>query len=128
MNRKLVLISSVCLGLLLGVVTPAILAGKGGSKVTARFVNSEPSNGVFPSYDPSVRLDFAVDNVGSKPASVVVTEIQDQHGTWVPVSLGGQRQKYTVIPLPSPRITASEQRADASNGESVCVSKKSICP
>src|SRR5262245_24355142 len=78
MNRRIVLISSVSLGLLLGVTTLAILTCNSSSKVTVRFVNSESSNGEFPSYAPSERLDFAVRNVGSKPASVEVSEIQDE--------------------------------------------------
>ena len=78
MNRKIVLISS---GLLLGVKSLVILTFvSGGSKVTASYVNSEPSHGEFPSYTMSEKLAFAVRNAGSKPASIDVCEIEDEHG------------------------------------------------
>src|ERR1043166_3084994 len=84
MNRKrLVLVCSVSLGLLLGVTMLAILARDSrGSKVTVSFVNAETSNGQFPSYVKSERLAFAVRNGGSQPAFFDVSEIKDQHGNW----------------------------------------------
>ena len=117
MNRRIVLISSVSLGLLLGVTTLVILTFNSGSKVTVRFVNAESSNGEFPSYAPSERLDFAVRNVGSKPASVEVSEIQDEHGTWVParrglgdVDAGKDTQFYLYVPLGSSRPSSVRMR------------------
>jgi hypothetical protein len=105
MNRRLVLISSVSLGLLLGGTMLAILTCNSGSKVTVRFVNAESSNGEFPFYAPSQRLDFAVRSAGSKSASVEVSEIQDEHGTWVParrglgdVDAGKHTQLYLYLP------------------------------
>ena len=79
---RIVLISSVSVGLLLGLTTLVILMSHGGSKVTVSFVNAEASNGQFPSYVPSERLAFAVRNAGSKRASVDVSHIEDEHGKW----------------------------------------------
>ncbi len=87
MNRKIkiVLISSVSLGLLLVLAMLVILTcGNGGSKFTVSFVNAESSNGKFPSYVPSERLAFVVRNAGSKPAFVDVSQIEDEHGKWIP--------------------------------------------
>ena len=64
--------------------TLAILTFNSGSKVTVRFVNAESSNGEFPSYAPSERLDFAVRNAGPKRAWVDVFEIEDEHGNSIP--------------------------------------------
>src|SRR5262245_5336874 len=83
MNRRIVLI--VSLGLLLAVTAFVILSG--GSKVTLAFVNSEPSHGEFPNYAPSERLAFDVNNAGSRPASVEVCEMKDEHGNRVPFLL-----------------------------------------
>jgi len=110
MNRRIVLISSASLGLLLSVITLAILTcHNGGSKLTVSFVKSETSNGQFPSYVTSERLDFAVRNAGSKPAFVDVSEIENEHGNWVPslhvlgdVEAGQSTQFYLYLPLVSP--------------------------
>jgi hypothetical protein len=117
MNRRTVLITSGSLGLLLGVTILAILTCNSGSKVTVRFVNAESSNGEFPAYAPSERLDFAVRNVGSKSASVEVSGIQDEHGTWVParrglgdVDAGKQTQFYLYLPLGSSRPSSVRMR------------------
>ena len=106
MNRRMVLISSVSLGLL---TTLAILTSdKGGSKVTVSFVNAETSNGQFPSYVKSERLAFAVRNAGSKPAFFDVSKIKDEHGNWIPslhilgdVEAGQSTQFYLYLPLGS---------------------------
>ena len=64
-RRRLVLVSSVSLGLLLGVMMLAILARDSrGNKITVSFVNAETSNGLFPSYVKSERLAFAVRSTG----------------------------------------------------------------
>ena len=106
MNRRIALISSVSLGLLLSVTTFAILTyDKGGSKVMVSFVNAESSNGEFPSYVKSERLAFAVRNAGSKPAFFNVAEIEDEHGNWVSslhilggVEAGQSTQLYLYLP------------------------------
>src|SRR5437764_5914350 len=120
-HRRLVLVGSVSLGLLLGVTLLAILARDSrGSKVTVSFVNAEISNGQFPSYAKSKRLDFAVRNAGSKPAFVNVSEIEDEHGNWVPsfhvlghVEAGQSTQFYLYLPLESHprslRVRVSEE-------------------
>ena len=110
MNRRsLVLVSSVSLGLLLGVTMFATLARDSrGSKVTVSFVNAEISNGLFPSYVKSERLAFAVRNAGSRPAFFDVSEIEDEHGNWVPslhilgeAPAGQSTQFYLYLPLGS---------------------------
>lgn len=109
MNRRVALISSVSLGLLLSVTTLVILTcAKGGSKVTVSFVNAETSNGQFPSYAKSERLAFAVRNAGSKPASFDVSAIEDEQGNWAPsfhglgdVDAGQSTQFYLYLPLGS---------------------------
>ena len=102
----MLLISSVSLGLLLGVTTLVILTcDNGGSKVTVSFAKAEASNGQFPSYIMSERLDFGVRNAGSKPAFVDVSEIENEHGNWVPslhvlgdVEAGQSTQFYLYLP------------------------------
>jgi len=85
MNRRIVLISSVGLGLMISLTTLMILTDhNGGSKVTVSFGNSEPSNGQFPSYIPCERLDFAVQNDGARPVFLDVSGLQDEDGNWVP--------------------------------------------
>jgi hypothetical protein len=85
MNRRIPLISCVFLGLVLGLTTLMIVMfNNRGSKVTVLFVNREPSHGQFPSYAESERFDFAFQNAGSNPASVYVSEIEDERGIWVP--------------------------------------------
>ena len=109
MNRRMLLISSVSLGLLLGVTTLVILTcDNRGSKVTVTFANAEASNGQFPSYIRSERVDFAVRNAGSKPAFADVSDIEDEHGNWVPsfhilgdVKAGQSTQFYLYLPLGS---------------------------
>jgi len=105
MNRRIVLISSVSLG-----VTALVILScySGSNKVTVSFGKAETSNGQFPSYTPSERLDFAVRNAGSKRTSVVVSEIEDEHGNWVPsrhilgdVEAGQSTQLYLYLPLGS---------------------------
>src|SRR5438094_4492667 len=109
MNRRMVLISGVSLGLLLSVTTLVILTcNNGGSKVTVSFGKAETSNGQFPSYVRSERLDFAARDAGSKPAFVDVSEIEDEHGNCVPslhilgdVKAGQSTQFYLYLPLGS---------------------------
>jgi len=122
MNRRCVLVSSVSLGLLLSVTTLVILTrDNGGSKTTVSFLKSETSNGQFPSYDRSERLDFAVRNAGSKPAFVYVSEIENEHGNWFPslyklgdVGAGQSTQLYLYLPLGShPRSVRMRVLEDA---------------
>src|SRR6266496_2377303 len=109
MNRRSVLISSVSFGLLLSLTTLAILRrDKGSGKFTVSPVQAEISNGQFPSYVKSERLDFAVQNAGSKPAFVDISEIEDEHGNWVPslhilgeAAAGQSTQFYLYLPLGS---------------------------
>jgi hypothetical protein len=85
MNRKTIWIGAVSLGLLLGLTTLAMMTrGDSDSKVTVSFVGSEESNGVFPAFERSERLAFAVRNSGSQPASFTVRAIEDEHGNWMP--------------------------------------------
>lgn len=105
MNRRIVLITSVSLGLLLSLTTLAILASDNRNKVTVSFLNSEHSNGVFPANVESERLAFAVRNAGSKPASFEVSKIEDEHGKWVPsryllgdVEAGKSAHLYLYLP------------------------------
>jgi hypothetical protein len=107
MNRKIVLISSLSLGLLISVTTLAMLTFHNhSSKVTVTFVNSEASNGQFPNYLKSERLAFAVRNAGSQRASFYVCEIEDERGNWVPssynlghVEAGHSDHIYLYLPL-----------------------------
>src|SRR6266496_3170799 len=120
-RRRFVLVSSLSLGLLLGVTLLAIRAHDSrGSNVTVSFVNAEVSNGEFPSYAKSERLALAVRNDGSKPAFVVASEIEDEHGNWVPsfhvlgdVEAGQSTQFYLYLPLESHprslRVRVSEE-------------------
>ena len=105
MNRRIALISSVSLGLLLSVTTLAILTFHNrGSKVAVSFVNSGLSSGQFPTYLESERLAFAVRSAGSKLSSFYVYEIEDEHGNWVPSRIGGDveaGQIYLYLPLGS---------------------------
>jgi hypothetical protein len=111
-RRRLVLFSSVCLVLLVGVTMLAILARDSrGNKVTVSFVNAEISNGQFPTYAKSERLAFAVRNAGTKPAFLDVSQIEDEHGRWAPsrhvlgeAEAGQSTQLYLYLPLePHPR-------------------------
>ena len=126
MNRRsrIVLISSVSVGLLLSLTTLVILtSGNGGSRLTVSFVNAEASNGRFPSYAPSERLDFAVRNAGPKRAWVDVFEIEDEHGNSIPspqytlgdVEAGQSTHFYLYLPLGShPRSLRMRVREKAS--------------
>jgi len=109
MNRKVILISGVSLGLLLSVTTLAVLTCVNhGRKVSVSFVNSEDSNGQFPDYLKSERLAFVVRGAGSKHASFVVCAIEDEHGNWIPclhilgdVEEGPSTQLYLYLPVGS---------------------------
>src|SRR3954468_16540090 len=84
MNRRLTLIVSVSLGLLLGVAALAILWRENGvSKVTVSFVNAEASYGPPFSNVECERLAFAVRNEGEALVPFVVSDIKDEHGNWV---------------------------------------------
>ena len=76
--------------------------------MTVSFVNAEISNGQFPTYAKSERLAFAVRNAGAKPASLGVSQIEDEHGRWAPsrhvlgeVEAGQSAQLYLYLPLES---------------------------
>ena len=87
MNRRVLLISCVVLGLWLGVTAILMLFVNGeGRQVTVSFVNAEPSQGEFPDYRECERLAFAARNAGPKPVSVAVFGLMDAQGKWV---LGG---------------------------------------
>src|ERR1044071_1081379 len=123
-RSSIVLISSVSVGLLLGVTTLVMLtSGNGGSKLTVLFVNAEAANGEFPSYAPSERLDFAVRNAGPKRAWVDVIEIEDEHGNSIPspqytlgdVGAGQSTHFYLYLPVGShPRSLRMRVREKAS--------------
>jgi hypothetical protein len=82
MNRRIAVISSVCLGLLLSVATLAVFWGD-NSKLTVSFVNAEVSYGPPFSNVECERLAFAVRNDGRTPVPFVVSDIKDEHGTWL---------------------------------------------
>jgi hypothetical protein len=84
MNRRIAIATSVSLGLLLSVATLAVLWGdKAVSKLTVSFVNAEASYGPPFSNVECERLAFAVRNDGRTPVPFVVSEIKDEHGTWL---------------------------------------------
>jgi hypothetical protein len=84
MNRRIALITSVSFGLLLSVATLAVLWREYGvSKLTVSFVNSEASYGPPFSNVECERLAFAVRNDGRTPVPFVVSDIKDEHGTWL---------------------------------------------
>ena len=84
MNRRLAIITSVALGLLLSGATLAVLwRDKGVSKITVSFVNAETSYGRPFSYGECERLAFAVRNNARRPVPFVVSDIKDEHGTWL---------------------------------------------
>ena len=83
MNRRIVLIASVS-GLLLSVAALAlVLHDNGVSKLAVSFVNAEPSYGPPFSNVECERLAFAARNDGRTPVPFVVSEIKDEHGTWL---------------------------------------------
>src|SRR5438132_1187902 len=85
MNRRITVISSVSLGLLLNVATLAVLRRDNGvSKVTISFVNAEVSYGPTFSNVECERLALAVRNDGRTPVPFVVSDIKDEHGNWFP--------------------------------------------
>jgi hypothetical protein len=85
MNRRIAVISSVSLGLLLCVITMVRLTrDNGGSKVTVSFVNAEKSYGPPFSNAECERLAFAVRNDGTTRTPFVVSDIKDEHGNWIP--------------------------------------------
>lgn len=85
MKRRIAVISSVVLGLLLGVATLAVFwSGNGVSKITVSFVNAEASYGPPFSNDECERLAFAVRNDGKIAVPFVVSDIRDEHGNWLP--------------------------------------------
>jgi hypothetical protein len=99
MNRKIAVISSVSLGLLLLVTTMALLTrDNGDSKVTVSFVNAETSSGPPLANVQCERLAFAVRNDGTTPAPFVVSDIKDEHGNWFPAfhSLGDAEAGQTT--------------------------------
>ena len=84
MNQRIAVISSVCLGLLLGVATLAVLWRYNGvNKLTVSFLNTEASYGPPFSNVECERLAFAVRNDGKTPVPFVVSDIKDEHGTWL---------------------------------------------
>lgn len=106
MNRRTALITSVFLGLLLILATLAVLwRGNGVSKVTVSFVNAEASYGPPFSKAECERLAFAVRNDGKAPMPFVVSDIKDEHGSWVPsfhklddAAAGGTTHIYLYVP------------------------------
>jgi hypothetical protein len=109
MKRKIILVASVSLVLLLGVVAFMMLAsGRSDSKVTVSFVNSEIGYSPFPSMVESERLTFAVRNGGSKPAFLDILDIEDAHGIWTrkihslgDVEAGKSNHLYLYVPVGS---------------------------
>ena len=125
MNRKgtIILISSASLGLLLGLTTLATLTWRNGSsELSVSFVNTEASNGEFPSYVPSERLAFAVRNASSRRLSLEVSQIEDEYGNWIPslhilggVEAGRSPHLYLYLPRGShPRSVRMLVRTKAS--------------
>jgi hypothetical protein len=83
MNRRIVVITIVSF-LLLSLATLAILwVDFGVSKLTVSFVNAEASYGPPFSNIECERLAFAVRNDGRTTVPFVVSDIKDEHGTWL---------------------------------------------
>lgn len=82
MSRRIAVIGSVCLGLLLSGATLAIF-WPDNSKLTVSFVNAEASYGPPFSNVECERLAFAVRNDGRTSVPFVVSDIKDEHGTWL---------------------------------------------
>jgi hypothetical protein len=84
MNRRILVITGVSIGLLLSLATLAIFwPANGDSKLTVSFVNAEASLGPAFSNDPCERLAFAVRNDGKAPVPFVVSDIKDEYGNWL---------------------------------------------
>jgi len=107
MNRWIVLISSVTLGLLLSVTSFAALKFHNrSSKVAVSFLNSETSYGPPFSNVECERLTFAVRSARSKLTSFCVYAIEDEHGNWLPSQILGHvdaGQIYVYLPLVHPQ-------------------------
>ena len=85
MSRRISVISGVFLGLLLSAATLAVLRRDNSvSKITVSFVNAETSYGPPFSNVECERLAFAVRNDARRPVPFVVSDIKDEHGTWLP--------------------------------------------
>jgi hypothetical protein len=85
MKRRIAVIASASLGLLLSVATLAVVwRDNGVSKLTVSFVNAEASYGGPFSNVECERLAFAVRSDGKAPVPFVVSDIKDEHGNWVP--------------------------------------------
>ena len=85
MNRRVAVITSVSLGLLLSVATMAVLwRDNGVSKITISFVNAETSYAAGPPLwnVECERLALDVRNDGKTSARFEVSDIKDEHGTW----------------------------------------------
>lgn len=70
---------------LAGVAVAFVSGGGGKPQVLVSFVNSEASNGRFPDYKKSERLAVDVRNPGSRDSAIDISEIEIEHGLWVPV-------------------------------------------
>jgi hypothetical protein len=123
MKRKIILIRIVCLGLLLGLTTLVILTYSNGSrKFTVSFVNAETCTGPFPNFEMMERQAFAFRNAGSNSGFVEVTEVESEHGNWIPsrymlgeAEAGRTTQLYLYLPRGShPRIVRMRVLEDAS--------------
>ena len=109
MNRRTAVVGSLCLGIVISAAILAKLAhAYGDAEVSVSFVNSEASNGEFPDYTRSERLAFDVQNAGSRPSSVDISEIEIEPGHWVPTRsrfeevMAGQGIRYYIyLPLVS---------------------------
>ena len=93
MNRRIAVITSVSLGLLLSVATLALL-WRGVSKITISFVNAETSYAAGPPLwnVECERLAFAVRNDGKTPVRFEVSDIKDEHGNWVRTNRAGNQR------------------------------------
>jgi len=85
MNRRIAVIISVSIGLLLSVATLAILWRENGvSKITISFVNAEISYAAGPPLwnVECERLALDVRSDTKTPLRFEVSDIKDEHGTW----------------------------------------------
>ncbi len=111
MNRRVTLLGSLFLALVIAVTVAVVRLGHAGSKVGASFVNSERAHSPFPSMVESDRLAFDVWNAGSKSAFLSILEIEDARGNWMrtnyvlgEVQLGQTNQYYLYVsPHSEPR-------------------------
>jgi len=77
----------VVVGLLVGTTTMVVLwHANTASKITVSFINVESSYaGDGPLWNVECqRLAFAVRNDGKQPVPFVVSDVQDNHGKWIP--------------------------------------------